>query len=71
MHQKSMNICVRGSANYVAVFNKENHEITCMFLVEIELAILVFWCPQTVHFVRPSGKKMGLVLVDLAYMEAI
>jgi len=60
-----MNICVRGSAIHVAIFNKKNHEIISMFLVEIEFMILVFWCPQTVHFVGPSSTQIGGVLVGL------
>jgi hypothetical protein len=50
---KSINISVGGSANLVAVFNKENHEIISMFLVGIEFMILVFCCSQNVYFMGP------------------
>jgi hypothetical protein len=58
MHQQSINICVGGSANHVAVFNKENHEIISMFLVGIEFMILVFCCLQTVYCIGPSGTEI-------------
>ena len=68
---KSINICVGGSANLVAVFIEENHEIISMFLVEIEFMILVFWCPQTVYFVGPLGTEIWGVLVDFEYVESL
>jgi hypothetical protein len=71
MHQKSINIFSGGLANHVAVFNKENHGIISMFLVEIQFMFLVFWCPQAVYFVGPLGTEIGGVLVDIEYVEAL
>jgi len=65
-----MNICVGGLANRVAIFNKENNEIISLFLAEIEFIILVFWYPQTVHFVGPSSTQIGGILVGLEYEKA-
>jgi hypothetical protein len=42
-----------------------------MFLVEITFKFLVFWCPQIVHFVGPSGIEIHGVLVDLEYVESL
>lgn len=71
MHQKSLSICVVGSANHVAALNKKNDVIIYMFVVEIKFVILVFWCPKTVHFVGTSGTEIGGVMVYLEYVETL